>query len=173
MAWNEAPGRAPRALNHSFRAVKHGRAEQQAALRPHLETFQVAAAALSLRDWELGHTFTIALTFGQVTLQTEEVRNNRNQVDINMVKRSSIYRISIDVVYLEYVLCAVVLSVLLLHSAGKLYDLLVRGNAAWAWAGREGLLGHPLQDIHRQCLTISVSTFDISKLNDIRREGTK
>ena len=33
-------------------------------------------------------------------------------------------------VYLEYVLCAVVLSVLLLHSAGKLYDLLVRGNAA-------------------------------------------
>ena len=90
----------------------------------------MAAAALSLWDWELGRTFTIALTFGQVTLQTEEVRNNRNQVDINMVKRSSIYRISIDVVYLEYVLCAVVLSVLLLHSAGKLYDLLVRGNAA-------------------------------------------
>ena len=103
MAWNEAPGRAPRALNHSFRAVKHGRAEQQAALRPHLETFQVAAAALSLRDWELGHTFTIALTFGQVTLQTEEVRNNRSQVDINMVKRSSIYRISIDVVCISRV----------------------------------------------------------------------
>ena len=76
-----------------------GGLEQQAALRPHLATFQVAAAALSLRDWELGRTFATALTFGQVTLQTEEVRNNRSQVDINMVKYlSDIYRCCISTV---------------------------------------------------------------------------
>ena len=41
-----------------------------------------------------------------------------------------IYRCCISTIQYVLCVCAVVLSVLLLHSAGKLYDLLVRGNAA-------------------------------------------
>ena len=106
-----------------------------------------------------GHTSTIALTLlWQVTLQTEEVRNNRSQVDINMVKYLlDIYRCCISTIQYVLCVCAVVLSVLLLHSAGKLYDLLVRGNAAWAWAGEGGITRpsftrHPQTMPHNQCL---------------------
>ena len=162
MAWNEAPGRAPRALNHSFRAVKHGRAERRspAAGRPPPPPSDIPGGSRGLATVGLGagHTSTIALTLWQVTLQTEEVRNNRSQVDINMVKYlSDICRCCISTIQYVLCVCAVVLSVLLLHSAGKLYDLLVRGNAAWAWAGEGGITRpsftrHPQTMPHNQCL---------------------